>query len=659
MKKVHLFYLVVSLLGIFFLARYTGFSVLAPSAPVPKGVASRRAMSAIVRTLHGYGLTPSPVRPLRYGPDSVGLYPASSWKLAVEQDVSVTIPGIHSQGRILVYAQVKNTAAPGDSVGGNASAALLQLMGALRKRPRLQNDVTFHFSTARREASLGGATFRELFSADPEHDVLLEIEHRDKGGDVLLFFASRHHYQLVRKYAQLAPPAGAPRTGPAGGRATTLAFLEYLGNTPLRLTDGPAKRVMPLLSIPQTGTHHPGLQAIDAAVHAFLKKWKIPGAAVAITKDGNLVYNRGFGYAHRQSHTPMEPTHRFRIASLSKPITSAAILLLLEQGRLRLDSRVFGAGGILSDASYGVITDRRAEQITVRHLLEHSAGWDRQVSLDVQFIPAKFARILQRYPPADNKSIIRYALSQPLDFSPGTRYAYSNVGYAVLGRIIEQLSGMPYEAFVQTQLLGPLGIRSMRIGSSLPGDAQGEEVEYYDTPSSGLGPSVFGGNIRVPRAYGGYYLEVLDASAGWIASAAGLARFLVAVDGFATKPDVLQPATLQLMTTPTPALRSGYGLGWWVNAEGSWCHTGSLHGSSSLLERTRDGYTWAVLLNSRPSHRDYYPDLSRLLRAQVKRIREWPAYDLFQLPENASFAGVEEPDTSFHAALLADTIANR
>lgn len=570
------------------------------------------------------------------------------------------MPGTNSKGRILVYTQYKGGTSRTDGLGGDASAALLQLIGALRKRPRLQNDITFYFSAAERKATVEGESFRDRFSLARDYDVLLEIEHQDQGGEVLLFFASKYNYHLVETYAHVAPLAspGRPNEAPPS-RANALAFVEYLGNKPLKRPPERPNRVAPFPAHPRTGTYYPGLQPIDEAVQAFLHKWKIPGGAVAITKDGRLVYNRGFGFAHRKSHTLVQPTHQFRIASLSKPITSAAILLLVEQGRLRLDSRVFGADGILSDSSFGEIIDKRVAQITVRHLLEHSAGWDRDVSEDVMFDPVKIARIMRVHPPADNKSIIRYALSQPLDFSPGTHYAYSNVGYAVLGRVIEKLTGLTYEAFVQTHLLAPLGIHDMRIGNTLPDNSQGEEVEYYSTLSRNLAPSIFGNNIWVPWAYGGFYLEAMDANGGWIASASDLVRFVVAVDGFATKPDVLSPATLQLMVTPPPALNSGYGLGWWVNAEGSWCHTGSLPGSSSLLERTRDGYTWAILLNRRSTHKDYFQELNALIRNNIKKVREWPAYDLFQLPANTFSAAIEAPDTSFHTPLLADTAAGR
>ncbi|HLK97914.1 MAG TPA: serine hydrolase domain-containing protein, partial [Hymenobacter sp.] len=544
-----------------------------------------------------------------------------------------------------------------DRRGG--SRALLQLIDALRKQPPLQNDLTVLFTAFTYSSPQDTESFQDKLPLAQEHDVLLEIKHLDEGGEVLLFFASKYNYPLVEKYAQAVRLRSTRQHQSPTEGDNMLDFVHFLGNSPLQ--DHPKLR-SPAVSVvinPQTGISYPGLEPLDEAVRAFMRKWSIPGGAVALTKEGRLVYARGFGFAHRQAHTPVRPTHLFRIASLSKPITSVAVLRLMEQGLLRLDSPVFGPGGILSDSSYGTITDKRVKQITIRHLLEHSAGWDREVSRDVMFDPVTIARIMQVYPPADSKSIIRYALSQPLDFPPGTRYAYSNVGYCVLGRVIEKLTGLAYEEYVTTSILHPLGIEMMRIGASVPTTAETEEVRYYAASNQPLVPSIFSNRIRVPWAYGGFYLEAMDAHGGWIASAPDLLRFLVAVDGLATKPDILSPATVALMSTPTAALQSGYGLGWWVNSEGSWTHTGALPGTSTLLERTRDGYTWAVLFNRRPTDPAYFNELSALIRNQLPAVPRWPTYDLFQLPSAALVDPITAADTMFHTPLLHDSTAIR
>ena len=193
-------------------------------------------------------------------------------------------------------------------------------------------------------------------------------------------------------------------------------------------------------------------------------------------------------------------------------------------------------------------------------------------------------------------------LGQPLDFSPGARYAYSNSGYAVLGRIIEQASGQPYGACVADQVLRPMGVTRMRLGRSLLQDRAPGEVRYYD--GGGATTSVFPSGGKAPWPYGGFHLEAMDAHGGWIALAVDLARFITAVDGFPTRLDALRPASIETMTARPPVVWDGsaayYAAGWLVRpAERNWWHSGSLPGTSSLIVRAGNGLAWAVVFNAR------------------------------------------------------------
>src|SRR5262249_48619156 len=150
-------------------------------------------------------------------------------------------------------------------------------------------------------------------------------------------------------------------------------------------------------------------------------------------------------------------------------------------------------------------------------------------SFDPMFRSVDIAKAFQAPPPAQAQHIIRYMLGQPLDFTPGERYAYSNFGYCVLGRIIEKVSGESYENYVKKHVLAPLGIQTRRLGKTLlAGRARGE-VTYHD---KGTGPSVFAANLgkQVPLPYGAWYLEAMDAHGGWISSAVDLVRFASAFD---------------------------------------------------------------------------------------------------------------------------------
>src|SRR5262249_5323618 len=135
--------------------------------------------------------------------------------------------------------------------------------------------------------------------------------------------------------------------------------------------------------------------------------------------------------------------------------------------------------------------DPRWQKITLRELLQHTGGWDRDKSGDPIGIPQQIAEALQITPPPAPADIVRYMLGKPLDFEPGERYAYSNLGYLLLGRFIVAVSGQPYATYVQKEVLAPLGIVRPRLGKALLADRQKGEVKYYCTAGS-KGPALFG-----------------------------------------------------------------------------------------------------------------------------------------------------------------------
>ena len=124
--------------------------------------------------------------------------------------------------------------------------------------------------------------------------------------------------------------------------------------------------------------------------------------------------------------------------------------------------------------------------------------------------------------PASPETLVRYMKGMPLDFDPGVKYAYSNFGYIILGRVIERVSGMPYKEYVRTRVLEAVGANRTQQGRSRMVHAATEEVKYYSPPSSSVNamlmPSVFPGEGLVPLNYGGYHLEAMDASGAWVSS---------------------------------------------------------------------------------------------------------------------------------------------
>jgi N-acyl-D-amino-acid deacylase len=396
--------------------------------------------------------------------------------------------------------------------------------------------------------------------------------------------------------------------------------------------------------IPISGAAVPGMGSYDQAIPDFMRKYGIPGGAVAVLRDGKLIYARGFGYADVENKTPVQPDALFRIASVSKPITAAAVMKLVEEGKLKLEDRVAPYIAHLAPAP-GATVDARWEQITIRHLLTHTGGWDRgkpNGGFDPMDRPGIAAAAVNAPAPASAETLIRYMKGMPLDFDPGEKYVYSNFGYAILGRVIQRLSGMPYEEYVRARVLQPVGATRTRSGRTRMRDALPDEVKYYVLGQPGLGltapmvPSVFPGEGAAPITYGAFHLEAMDASGAWVSSTVDLLRFLAGVDGRANRPDILSTATVAEMTSSGPTVcASGacyYAFGWLVRPTGgdaTWSHEGALPGTTSTLVRSYHNYSWVALFNARSWTPNFDNELNAALWDALAGVTAFPTHDLF------------------------------
>ena len=395
--------------------------------------------------------------------------------------------------------------------------------------------------------------------------------------------------------------------------------------------------------IPITGAAVPGMESYDQVISELMRKHALPGGAVAVMRDGKLVYARGFGYADVEAGTPVQPDALFRIASVSKPITSAAIMTLVEDGKLTLDARVAPLIAHLAPAS-GATVDPRWEQITIRHLLTHTGGWDRNKpngGFDPIDRPAIAAAAVGAPAPASPETLVRYMKGMPLDFTPGEKFAYSNFGYIILGRVIERVSGMPYEQYVRTRVLQPVGATRTQQGRSRMRDALAEEVKYYMPWEPGLGmtptaPSVFPGEGPVPFNYGGFHLEAGDASGAWVSSTIDLLRFLGGVDGRADRPDILGAGIVAEMTGSGPTVCANgacyWALGWVVRpteGDATWSHGGTLPGTTAMLVRTFHDLSLVGLFNARSPTANLEAELHAALWNGLAGVTAFPTHDLF------------------------------
>lgn len=334
----------------------------------------------------------------------------------------------------------------------------------------------------------------------------------------------------------------------------------------------------------------PAIPAIDNSVLTFMSANNVAGISLAITNNEKIVYVKSYGFADREKAEKTTPASLFRIASISKPITSIAILKLAEEKKLSLDDKIFGPKGILKN-KYGTKPYKKElTEITVRHLLQHLAGGWSNDKDDPMFTDT--ARNMDE--------LITFTLDTfPLKNKPGTNYAYSNFGYCLLGRVIETVTEQNYEVYMKNNILAPIGVTDIQVGGNTLSERRKNEVKYYqqndDDPYSN----------NVAR---------MDAHGGWIASATDLVKILSHVDGAGNVKDIITPESFKTMIT-APGASPKYACGWFVDSLGNFWHTGSLPGTRTLLKHTNNGYGYSLLLNTRSFDSIFVKNLTELVES--------------------------------------------
>ena len=237
-------------------------------------------------------------------------------------------------------------------------------------------------------------------------------------------------------------------------------------------------------------------------------------------------------------------------ASVTKPITSAGVLLLMEAGKLRLGDHIFGPDSILGEEYKTPPGRQEIEGITVDHLLTHTAGGWGNTDDDPMFMNKQM----------NHRELINWTLENiSLISEPGKHYSYSNFGYCLLVRVIERLSDKKYDQYTVDAVLTPCGITDMQIAGNTLAEKAMKEVKYY-SQIPGKDPY----DLNVTR---------MDSHGGWIATPMDLLRFFVNIDGFRST-QLLSRDTLKIMTTPSQ-VSPGYAKGLLVNKLNNWWHTGT------------------------------------------------------------------------------------
>jgi D-alanyl-D-alanine carboxypeptidase len=347
------------------------------------------------------------------------------------------------------------------------------------------------------------------------------------------------------------------------------------------------------------------MTSIDQNVTAFMKMYSVPALSIAITLNDKLVYAKAYGQSDVEANQTATTNNLYRVASLSKQITSAVIMKLMDQGKISMSDKVFGPGAILG-TTYGTlpygpgITD-----ITIGELLHHTeGGW-----------PDNNTDPMLTNPSLTSQQIVTWGLDNvPLLTAPGTptSYYYSHFGYCILGRVIEKITGLTYIQAAQSLILQPSGITDMQIAGNTLNDRVANEVKYYDANN---------------YAYT-FNINRMDATEGWIASATDLARFLVHVDGLSSE-TILSPNALTVMSTGSVA-NPNYACGWEINMY-NWYHHGNLPGTgtSQAITTQSGNFNYVILTNTNNSDPNFYNNMDNIFWTALPSTGNWPTYDLF------------------------------
>ncbi len=295
------------------------------------------------------------------------------------------------------------------------------------------------------------------------------------------------------------------------------------------------------------------LARIDDVVKAAIQRGQLPGAVVLVARDGKVVFHKAYGSRSKQpADIPMTVDTVFDLASLTKPLaTATSIMLLLEQGKLRLSDRAaqyvpeFGSKG--------------KDKITIEQLLLHTSGLiaDNPLSDYADGPPKAFERIHELTPTSE----------------PGARFVYSDVGFLVLGEIVERISGEPLDVFARRNIFAPLGLRETTFK---PGKPLAERA----APTEQREGRWMQGEVHDPRSY---QLAGVAGHAGLFSTADEIAVYaqMLLNGGSYSGKRILSPATVRLMTTARPVPGGQRALGWDVNTRYS-SNRGELFGPTSF-----------------------------------------------------------------------------
>jgi len=335
---------------------------------------------------------------------------------------------------------------------------------------------------------------------------------------------------------------------------------------------------------------------VDSVANAAVNEHRTPGVSIAIVKNGRTILAKGYGYADLENDVPATPETVFRIGSVTKQFTAAAIMRLAEQGKLSLDDTL---------QKFVPTFPSQGNRVTVRHLLNHTSGIKNYTGLG-----AKWQRVMRLDLAPD--SMVALFANEPFDFKPGDAWMYDNSGYFLLGMIVEKVSGKTYGQYLQDEFFTPLGLKGTSYCEQSPiikRRAQG----YSPKPPSGF-VNAAPLSMTQPYAAGSLCSTVNDLAAWTIALSSG---------------KVVSAESYKRMTTPETLnngkpLTYGYGLGTGtLGGHRQISHNGGINGFISELHHYPDDSVITVVLTNVEGM--VAPQLERLVARRTLGIKDLPA----------------------------------
>ena len=234
--------------------------------------------------------------------------------------------------------------------------------------------------------------------------------------------------------------------------------------------------------IPVSGEADAKLAVVDEVIQQFMAEKGVGAVTFALSRNGKILHDRAFGWADSTLKTPLQPGVKMRLASMTKPVVHAAILTLIEQGKLKLEDHVYD---VLQLDQYKEAKgcDSRWKTVTIDHLLEHKGGWDRdQKAGDLTTHSSAMEKMFRiKTNELEPMHVVRYGLTLPMDFDPGTKESYCNFGYILLVRVIEKASGQKFVDYLQETVCKTAKAPSFSLSASDAPDRQAGEIWYsYD-----------------------------------------------------------------------------------------------------------------------------------------------------------------------------------